>query len=96
MISIAHQLVDMVSDETNIAKHIKTHLRTALELLIAEMCDTVPLYLRVMNMYESEGKIPAIRVYRNHSGESLLECKLYVESLCKHLKTPAERKLAQK
>ena len=45
---------------------------------------------QVMAEFVSQGKVPAIKMYRNETGEGLRESKEYVESICSHLQ-PGER-----
>ena len=98
-VSLLHTLVDIVADMHEVAhdvpEHIQIQIKSTVKDLTAEICDTVSLVDKVRNVYTAENKLRAIKLYRDASGLTLIECKRYVERVCSDLQSGAQQKTSE-
>lgn len=79
-----------VSDE-GVKNHIRRAALRQLSLMmpVSRVVDQKAVMDReIRRIYQTEGKIPAIKYHRSKTGYGLKESKEYVEALCPDIQTP--------
>ena len=99
-LSTFHTLLDIhadTNDNTSTDREVKHRLGEVLRLAFDKLvpANSEVLDKQYRHIFETHGKIFAIKEYRSDSGFGLLESKHYIENLCRDLINAAVAKHAQ-